>query len=215
MDISKIIQHQLPTSNYFQETLPKNQIFIHHTAGNSNAIGVIEDWKWRTDKVATAFVIAGNGDIVQAFSSSMWAYHLGLQKSTFSSLGIPYKPLDRTSIAIEVCNWGYLTKAEDGTFRTYVNTKVPIGEVVEIEGGFRGYRYYHKYSDNQLNALEGLLGYLCERYNIPKTFREEMFGISLLVLKGEPGIWGHTSVRSDKTDCSPQPNLVKMLSNLK
>ena len=41
-----------------------------------------------------------------------------------------------------------------------------------------------------------------------------MWDISENALSGQPGIFTHTSVRSDKTDCHPQPELVRMLIEL-
>lgn len=214
MDINKIIQHNLPLTDYFQDENIKTQIFIHHTAGNNNAIAVVDDWKNRADRVATAFIIAGNGDIVQAFSSKHWAYHLGLQTQTFKKFNLPYKQLDRTSVAIEICNWGYLTKTTDGKFKTYVNTEVPKEQVIELETEYRGFKYYHQYNDAQLKSLKELLIYLCDKYNIPKVFHQNQFDVNADALGGASGIWTHTSVRFDKTDCSPQPNLIQLLTNL-
>ena len=41
-----------------------------------------------------------------------------------------------------------------------------------------------------------------------------MWNLNEDALKGEPGIWSHTSYRPDKSDVSPQENLIKMLKNL-
>ena len=213
MDISKIIQHQLPEYNYLQDEFKKTQIFIHHTAGNDNAVGVIDDWKNRNDHVATAFVVDRKGQIVQAFSSKCWAYHLGLQTSTFKNFNLPYVSLDRISVAIELCNWGYLTK-DGNVYKTYVNTLVKPEEILELPIEYRNFKYYQKYSDPQLLALKELLVYLCEKYNIPKTYNSNMFTVNENALKATPGIWTHTSIRYDKTDCFPQGSLITMLQGL-
>ena len=213
MDISKILQHQLPETNYLQDEFKKTQIFIHHTAGSDNAAGVIDDWQLRTDHVATAFVIDRQGNIFQAFSSKCWAYHLGLQASTFRNFNVPYVSLDRISVAIELCNWGYLT-AENNIYKTYVNTLVKPEDVVQLPTPYRNFQYYQKYSDPQLAALKELLVYLCEKYNIPKIYNSNMFTVNEDALKATPGIWTHTSVRYDKTDCFPQQSLIDMLQSL-
>lgn len=214
LDTTKIIQHNLPAQNYFPDEHAKTQIFIHHTAGADNAIGVVDGWKTRVDKVATAFVIGGDGSIVQAFSSKCWGYHLGLQTATFKKLNVPYSPLDKGSIGIEMCNWGFVSPEADGSYKTYVNSHITKEQVLEIAGGYRGFKFYHKYTDAQLASLKNLLIYLCDKYNIPKTFHPNMFEVNADALKGTAGIWTHTSVRFDKYDCSPQPNLISMLSNL-
>ncbi len=222
LDIGKIIQQKLPANCYFQEEIPKTQIFIHHTAGGSNAANVINGWKTRTDRVSTAFVIAGkpasatsgynDGDIYQAFPSKHWGYHLGLKKAVFTEQGVPYKPLDKTSVAIEICNWGAVTP-KNGKYETYIpNAFVPEADVLPLD--YKGKTHYHLYTDAQLAALKDLLVYLCEKYNIPKTYNAGMFDISKDALTGTPGIWTHTSVRKDKVDCSPQPKLLEVLKSL-
>lgn len=225
LDVSKIIQDNLPNTCYSEEVVPKSQIYLHHTAGGANPHNVISGWKTRTDKVSTAFIIAGKpkstekfkeGDIIQAFSSKCWGYHLGLKKAIFEKNGLPYKALDKSSIAVEICNWGFLTKEADGTFKNYVGGVVPSDEVVTYTTAYRGHLYYHKYSDAQLLALRDLLIYLCDKYIISKVYNPDMFDISKNALSGKNGIYSHTSVREagEKQDLNPQPNLVKMLQNI-
>jgi hypothetical protein len=224
LDVSKIIQHNLPTTNYLQDEFAKKQIFIHHTAGASSASNVIDGWKTRTDHVCTAFVIAGksssatagykDGDIYQAFPSKNWGYHLGLKQDVFTKAGVPYISLDKYSIAIEMCNWGALTPDSGGKFRNYVGGFVDPADAIKLDTPYKGSQYYHKYSDAQLASLSDLLVYLCNKYTIPKTYHADMFDISKNALTQVPGIWTHTSVRTDKLDCSPQPNLIKLLQGL-
>jgi len=224
LDISKIIQYPLKADQFLNEEHPKSQIFIHHTAGRSSPYGPVDWWNSNSDRVGTAFVIAGkvkdkdskwkDGDILQCFSSKKWAYHLGLKPGIFEKFNVPYKSLDKTSVAIEVCNWGYLKKQANGTFMNYVNGLVPVDEVMDLGVEYRGYRYYHKYTDAQIASLRDLLIYLCERYGIPKTYNGGMFEVNKDALSGKPGIWNHTSVRKDKTDMSPQSKLIDMLKTL-
>ena len=41
LDITQIVQARLKDSQYFQENTPKNQIYLHHTAGGGNALSLI------------------------------------------------------------------------------------------------------------------------------------------------------------------------------
>lgn len=224
LDTNTIIQYPLKAGQFFAEEHPKSQIYIHHTAGNSSAHICVDGWNNNLDKIGTAFVIAGkpkdatanykDGDILQCYSSKFWAYHLGIPAETFKKYSIPYKPLDKTSIGIELCNWGYLTKQKDGTFKNYVGGIVPIEQVVDLGSEFRGYQYYHRYSDAQLESLKNLLIYLCDKYNIPKTYNEEMWKVSPACLNGTSGIWAHVSTRQDKYDIFPQKSLINMLQSL-
>lgn len=222
LDISKIKQYRLNNEQYFQEESPKTQIYIHHTASSSNPFRCIDYWNSNTERIATAFLIAGkpnkndsfkDGDIVQAFASKHWAYHLGIKQAVFTAQQIPYKSLDKTSIGIEVCNWGQLSYS-NGKYVTYVGTIVPESEVFVYETPYRGYKFYHKYTQAQINSLKELLLYLCEKFNISKRYNETIWDIDRNALRGTPGIYSHTSVRSDKNDMNPQSELTLMLKTL-
>lgn len=224
LDISKIIQKPLDEGQYFTEQHPKNQIVIHHTAGSSNPYNVVSGWNANLDKIGTPLIIAGkpvrsgdnfkDGEIVQCFSTRKWAYHLGVPSETFKKYNIPYKRLDKTSIGIELCNWGYVTKLSNGTFKNYVGGIVPEEDVIDLGKEFRGHRYYHAYTDAQISSLKDILIYLCDKYNIPKTYNSEIWAMNQGALNGQPGIYSHTSYRSDKYDCFPQPSLIEMLKSL-
>ena len=213
---------QLPLSDaqYVREITAKKQIVLHHTAGNSSAPNVVKSWENDSrGRIATCVVVSGkgakgtfDGEIVQCFSSKFWAYHLGIKPEVFKARKINYQNLDRISVGIEICNWGWLTK-EDGKFKTYVGTVVPEADVIELD--YKGFKYWHNYTDAQIESVRQLLLYWCDLYKIPKeTIYEDLFSISDKALKGTPGIYTHNSYRRDKTDIYPHPKLVKMLSEL-
>lgn len=218
-----ITQYKLQDSQYSQEEFTKTQIFIHHTAGGANSKFVIDGWNSTTDRVATSYIISGlsnndtsvkDGEVFECFPDKYFAYHLGLKSDIFSKYKLPFKPLDKTSVGIELCNWGYLTKQGDGTFKNYVGGTVPLNQVIKLNSEYKGHEYYHAYSDAQLMSLRELLNELCDKYAISKKFNEGMFFINQACLNGSNGIWTHTSVREDKQDCPPQPKLISMLQTL-
>jgi N-acetyl-anhydromuramyl-L-alanine amidase AmpD len=212
-----LIQVNFPASQYVAEEHPKKQIYLHHTAGNSSGINVFKFWETTQERIATCVAISGpgseDGQIVQGFSSKFWAFHLGLKESTFQKHGVAYKSLDKTSIGIEICNWGQLTK-KDGKFYNYVNKIVPEDQVIELDKEFKGYKYFHNYSDAQIESVRELLVLWKGRYNIPLTYNEDIWGISVRALKGESGVFTHNSVRTDKIDVYPHPKLIAMLKSL-
>lgn len=217
-----ISRYNFPENQYVNETINKTQIFIHHTAGNSNPFLVYKDWESNVEKIATCVVVGGkpkkndnfkDGEIVQGFSSKNWAYHLGLRESTFRNFNLPYKSLDKISIGIELCSWGQLTY-KSGKFYTYANTIVDESEMIELTKAHRGFKYYHKYTDEQIISLEKLLRYWIDLYKIPKTYNPDIFDVTQRALKGEPGIYTHNSVRYDKVDIYPDDRLINMLKNL-
>jgi N-acetyl-anhydromuramyl-L-alanine amidase AmpD len=213
LDTTKIVQRRLKSSQYFQEDVPKNQIYLHHTAGNGDPVGVAKYWDSNKDKIGTAFVIGNKGTIVQCFSSREWAYHLGLKNAPFSNIGLPYKALDKNSIGIEVCNWGML-KESNGNFYNYVGGIVDSINVTKLEKPFKGYLYWHKYTDEQIESLRQLLVYLCETYDISKDYKDDIWDLCKRAMKGENGIFTHNSVRKDKSDMYPCPRVIEMLKNL-
>jgi len=208
-----IVQTPFSVKQYFHEVHPKKQIYLHHTAGNGNAIQVFKGWEASKVQVATFVAIAGNGQIVQGFSSKYWAYHLGLKQSVFTANKVPYQSLDKISIGIEVCNWGYLTE-KGGKFYNYVNREVPLNEVTELEQPFKGYKFWHKYSDAQIESVRKLLIYLNETYKIDIKYKDDIWNVTKRALNAENGLFTHNSVRKDKTDVYPCPRLIAMLKTL-
>lgn len=213
LDISKIKQVRLKESQFFAEESAKTQIYLHHTAGNGNAEAVSRYWNGTSDRVATAFVVGQDGLIVQCFSSKHWAWHLGISKAEFKGQGAKYQNLDKASVGIEVCNWGYL-KEKDGKFYNYVNARVPESMVTTLDEPFKGYKHWYKYTDAQIESTRQLLVYLCDTYNIPREYRAQIFSLDKEAFKGTPGIYTHNSVRKDKSDIYPCPRMIQMLENL-
>ena len=219
--IKSIFKSPFEQEEFFQDVYVKSQIYLHHTAGNPNARQCARNWNSDDrGRIATCVVISNtgtkegkDGEIVQCFSSKNWAYHLGVKSSHFQNLNIPYKPLDKTSIGVELCAWGPLT-LKNGKFYNYVNGEVPADQVCELDEPFRGYKYYHKYSEAQIKSLENLLRYWGDAYGIPLVYNEDIWNITERAYKLEPGVYTHCSVRPDKTDVFPQPELIEMLKSL-
>ena len=213
LDISKIKQVRLKDNQFFKEESPKTQIYLHHTAGNGNAEGVSKYWNGNETRIGTAFVIGEDGTIVQCFSSKHWAWHLGIDNQDFSRNGAKYVNLNKCSVGIEVCNWGYLTKKGD-KFYNYAGGVIKPENVTELDKPFKGFKYWYKYSDAQIEALRQLIVYLCETYNIPTEYRSEIWAIDKLAFQNAKGIFTHNSVRKDKSDMYPCPRVIKMLQSL-
>lgn len=222
LDLSKINQVPLDTNEYIREVHPKLQIVLHHTAGNSSGVNTIKHWNNDSrGRIATCVCISNkgasnseDGQICQAFSSKYWAYHLGLKKETFNAFNLSYMPLDKTSIGIELCAWGYLTE-KNGKFYSWANTEIPKDEVCVLEEPYKNRRFYHKYSDAQIESVRQLLVFWNKRYDIPIDYNEcNMWDLSRDALSGKKGVYTHNSYRSDKSDVFPQPSLIKMLKTL-
>jgi len=218
----KLTQVAFPTTQYIFEEHPKIQIYLHHTAGNANPIATFKYWESNQERIATCVAIGGypgtntqwqDGEVIQGFSSKHWAYHLGLKESTFDKFGLPYKSLDKISIGVEICNWGQLT-AKNGKFYNYVGGIVPDSEVYHLNQPYKGYKYFHNYTDAQIEAVKDLLLLWKQRYNIPLTYNQDIWDVTPRALKGEPGVYTHNSVRYDKVDIYPHVKMVQMLQSL-
>jgi N-acetyl-anhydromuramyl-L-alanine amidase AmpD len=213
LDISKIKQVRLADNQYFKEEAPKTQIYLHHTAGNGNAEGVSRYWNGNETRIATAFIIGENGLIVQCFSSKHWAWHLGIDNQDFAVNGAKYVNLNKCSVGIEVCNWGYLKKKGD-KYYNYAGGVVAPSNVTELEKPFKGFKYYYKYSDAQIESLRQLVEYLCDTYDIPKDYNDSIWNIDKDAFNNVKGIYTHNSVRKDKSDMYPCPRVIQMLKSL-
>lgn len=224
LDLKRIKQIPLSESQYLKEEVHKLQIVLHHTAGNSSGPATIKMWDGDDrGRIATCVTISGkglskdtfDGEICQAFSSKNWAYHLGIKNDVFRSNGLPYKQIDPISIGIEICNWGPLTLKSDGKYYNYVGRVVSEDQVCILDKPYKGHKYYHAYTDAQIDSVRQLLEYWGDIYKIPLTYIENnLWDVSKDALSGKPGVYTHNSYRRDKTDISPQPKIIEMLKKL-
>lgn len=231
LDLKKIIQYPAPASEYYKEVFGKTLVVVHHTASGGNPIGDMD--YLNTDKqgaVNCALFIGRDGKIYQAFSTKYWSNHLGVPQSTFTKFKVnnTCKKLHQKSVAIELDSWGWLelggytnpsgkwVAKEQGKFYSYAAVEVKAENVITYPEGYLGKKYYEKYTELQIKALEDVLVYLCDTYAISKEYNCNMWEVSADALSGKNGIWSHTSFReSGKWDIHPQPEIIKMFINLK
>lgn len=236
-----IKKYFLPKGEYFQGPTKKQYIFLHHTAGYNNPFAIVDMWaKDPIGPIGTQYLIGGlhpsndddtyDGEIVQCFNDENYAWHLTIGNTE----------MHRNSIGIELCNFGWLTKGgyrdlktkkwidkSTESFYTYTGLALSKYQVVDLGFEFRGYRYYHKYSDVQLNSLSFLIKDLGQRLGI-----DIYTGIHKRLKSGEhpskvfdfwqdakngkiKGLLTHANVyQSGKWDLSPQPNVIDMILSL-
>lgn len=215
---------KVPFSKYGKREYKKNQIFLHHTVSpnrlytNNPVKGDVDHWNSIPYYIGTYVLIDDEGTKYLLFDSNKWANHLGLKKDTYKKFDISYRKLDHTSIGIELDNFGPLIY-KDGKFKpkAYPNSKwvIPEDRVIIYDKPYRGSRIYERYTEQQIIALRDELKILCDKNAIPVHYNENMFEVNKQALQGVPGIWSHTSVRFDKSDIHPQPELIEMLKSLK
>lgn len=222
LDTSKIKQVPFSESQYYKEVTEKKQIVLHHTAGNSSGIATIQNWN--TDdrgRIATCVTISGpgnkqspDGEICQAYPSTYWAYHLGIKQEVFRSRKLPQIAIDKHAIGIEICNWGQLEKVGD-KYINYVDREVAADQVTKLDTPYKGYTYFHRYSDAQIESVKNLLIYWRDQYKINLTFNyDQCFTVNNTALLGVNGLYTHNSYRKDKVDIYPCPRMISMLKTL-
>lgn len=207
---------------YVKKVTKKKVIYLHHTAGSHRPDWVISGWdkadsNGKRVRVGTHYVIGResidgdltwDGKVFRAFEDKYWAYHLGAGGDVRNS----------EAIGIEITNYGYLTKNDKGEFINYVGSTIPQSNVVDLGEEWRGYRYFQKYTNGQIESLRKLIIYLIDKHDI--EIEKGIYNInwfeydSKFLEKGQKGIRTHVNVRKDKTDCFPQKELIDMLNSL-
>lgn len=220
--------------DYYKDIVKKDIIWLHHSEGGSRPDWTISGWekeylkdvsgKLVSDskgnsiplKVGKAYVIgrkssttddtSWDGKILRAFDDKYYAYHLGINSANS-------KDLNSRSIAIEICNYGPLTIGKDGRFYNYVNKPINEKEVVKLDKPFRGYEYFERYTDAQIENLRKLLIYLINKHSIKiegKIYNEKWFEYNTKL----SGIKSHSNMRVDKYDIFPQKEMIQMLNSI-
>lgn len=210
----KIQLVDFPQDQYYRQITPKKQIYLHHTVSNgNNSMGDINYWKSTSSRISTHVIIDKTGVIWQLYSSRFWGHHLGIKSKIFRDLNLPRinTKLNKESLGIELDSLGPVDK--DGNSIAY-GSRLTTDSLIEYPDKYRGYQYFEKYTNQQLESLQLLLRYWVNKYDISKKYNQDMWKISPRALTGENGIWTHTSVRPDKSDCHPQPELIEILKSI-
>lgn len=218
----KIIQKLLPPSQYVQDSkFRPEMIILHHTAGASFDSSY-RYWASTRERIATHFGIDRNGDTYQCIPlERAFGFHIYIASPgnkidrKFKNLGQEY---DRKSIGIELASYGWVEKYGDKFLNCYGKVIDP-NKVIKLDKPYKGFEYWEAYTQEQLDSLENLLTYLLAQFpKIASNLKDDysnIFSIDQDALNFVPGIYSHTSLRQDKYDCFPDPNLIKMLNNLK
>lgn len=216
----EIKKHYMPVGTYFPGPVKKQWIFLHHTAGWENPYQVADMWaRDNRGNVATEFILGGqsvkdgntkyDGELIQCFPEGGYGWHTGTGNSV----------MHRNSVAIEVCNMGQIVNG-----KTYVNTPANPTQIVKLAKPFRGFQFWHKYSDAQIETLKQWILFVSEKYDIdPRVGLIEYVrakgadGFDVFdPARAEkvPGMYSHTNVLRGKVDMFPQQELIDMLLSL-
>lgn len=228
----QIKKYPLKKGQFFVGPTKKDSVFLHFTAGWENPYNVVNDWNNDArGAIGTQFVIGGrncqtlvdkyDGEIVECMDYSNYAWHLGIGNTR----------LHRESIGIEICNFGPL-KLVGGEYLSWANKRVVESEIVKLSKDFRGYRYFHKLTNDQLHSLNFLLAKISkdQGIDVTKGLKERLkkmdkfkaFDFDPNIRDGkEKGLFCHTNVSGpnkwggyDKTDWYPDSDLCDLILSL-
>jgi hypothetical protein len=232
---------------YVPEETKKTMIFLHHTAGRGGATPTIGWWRvaYKRDKtgakipidypLCTHYIIDREGNVEYVFDEKYWAYHASSSTK-----------VQKSSISVELSAYGWLVDDGNGNLKNSLGDIVPLNEAalaVDKDGKptpYRGYKYFDKYTDKQIEALKGLF----TNWKNKKDFKgnptnhsidfkfnfDEMFPgedpnlitkenprgriLSQNAVNGIPGVYAHNSTAEYKVDVFPQAELVSMLKSV-
>lgn len=192
--------HDLLNDNqFYKEATKKKRIILHHTAGGT-AKSSIAWWNEKPDHIATPYIIDRDGTIYETFEPKFWAYGLGLTNGT---------EFEKSSIQIEMANYGWLSKIK-GLY--YAGAKeVPAERVQEYKNPHRGQLYYERYTQAQINSVVFLIDKLSKDFGI--NIAENIAEFWHYQYPTNQTLISHTTVRKDKSDIHPQPDLIKAIYN--
>ena len=231
-----IYDNFISENQYINEEVKKETIWLHNTGGGSRPDWTIngmkndivkdkegnsvldENGKIQLYQVASCYIIGRkssstneslwDGKILRKFDDRYWTHHLGIKDNDLE--------LNSKSISIELCNYGPLILGTDGRFYNSINKFISESDVVKLDKPYRGYEYYEKYTDAQLESTRKLIQHLINKYGIPiqpEMYTTEWFDYNESWFKNG-GIRSYSQIRKDVFDLFPQKEVIQMLNSL-
>ncbi len=191
---------RLPNGEYFHSGRPKTGIALHHTVGGS-ARSTFRWWRDDGHIIGTAYLIARDGTIHEVFDPHAWAWQFGLKWPREQKL-----QFEKRFIGIEIASEGGLIESDGNLYcfdRISERTRKNRSEVFDNEKDYRGYRYFDKYEDAQVDSVVALINDLCQEFNIKKQLPSDYLDFHGEKLADFEGVIGHVNVRTDKSDPAP------------
>jgi len=231
-DAPKIKSYPLKKGQFLVGPTKKEYLFLHFTAGWENPYNVINDWNNDSrGTIGTQFVIGGrncqtlvdkyDGEIVECMKYQNYAWHLGIGNTA----------VHRNSVGIEVCNFGPLHRVGNEYF-SWANKRIAPSEIVELKQDFRGYKHFHKITNDQLHSLNFLIAKIAKDIGIDctKGLKERLkkmdpykaFNYDPTIKDGKvKGLFCHTNVSGpnkwggyEKWDLAPSDDIIDLINSL-
>ena len=180
-------------NNYIHTDTEKKSIVLHGTYGGT-AEGAISWLNGPAGKgVSVHYVIGQDGKIYQLFPEQKFAYHAGGK----------FRTISQTSFGIEIVNFLSL-KYMRNNYYSWTNKIIPRQRVLEFQESWRNCKYFQSITSQQHQAIQFLLKYLCQKYDIRKKFYREYNPKAGFNTRQFTGILQHSSFHPTKMDFHPQ-----------
>jgi len=184
----------LNETNYYQEVYTKTQIVIGHTGRKD--MRHFDTWLNRRNgnyKKTANFTIDKDGTIYQHFDPKYYSDFLGIDQ-------------DRCNVSIVLVNPGWLTLTENNVYVDWLGHIYSKDNV--LDKNWRDYRYWHKYTEDQLLSLKELINHLCEIFNInEKIISTNVYDENVDIFKG---VTFRSNYSKNFTDVSPAFEIEKI-----
>jgi N-acetyl-anhydromuramyl-L-alanine amidase AmpD len=215
----------LNAGQYVEGSIKHTGICLHHTVSSGSADKVINGWNADSrGAVGTHFVIGGvdangdathDGEIVQCIDLGDWAYHVATTRMGKTSSH--NENANKLYVGIEVCSFGCLT-LKDGKYYTMdgANREVPASQVEVLDQDWRTYKYWHKYTPKQVDAIVRLIVELDRVLGLriadsPYDSIATLFDLSWDALFFRRKLTTHSSFEDGKYDAYPCKELLTAL----
>ena len=178
------------SGQFIDQTQAKSLIVVHHTADGSPQSVVCTGGTQDPKRIATAIVIDRDGTVYETFDPTSG---LTTPAPAAASTAAPSASSSPT---------GASSRRRADKYYNWRGGEIDADDVVEAP--WRGKRYWQRYPEAQLEALNRLVPALCDRFGIDRDCApEDRERTDLQRWKGFLGVISHYHIRADKTDVEP------------
>lgn len=190
--------YSLSETNYHKVEYGKTQIVIGHNSRKD--MRHFESWVNRRNgnyKRTSAYTIDKDGMIYQHYDPKYYSDFLGHEQ-------------DKNNIPITLVNEGWLILDENNVYVDWLGHIYSRNTDV-LNRSWRDYRFWSKYTKEQMNSLNYLLQELCDEFNIEYTIKtNNVYDEDIDIFKG---ITFRSNYYQELTDVSPAFDIEKLMND--
>lgn len=208
---------------FYKDIHLKDKIILTNTETSGSITEAQGKIAWLRNKTQMrynyTFLIGGKGNenmnwdgiIARSFDDRYWAQHTKVSNRQIEN------NINATSISIALCNYGPLAIDSYSNIVNLHGQIVEDDEVFDLGRTWNGFRYFHKYTNRQLDSMVDLLKYLMEKYKINRMRKgysqHWWFEYNQHANISKSGIWNMANF-SPGLGLTPQPELISAMNSL-